>query len=607
VVALFAVLSIQLLRLQLIEGSDYRSQAATNTLRTQALVPVRGLIYDRNGLPLVKNIPAYSAAIVPADLPEDRQEAVLPQVGRILNVRVGEMKLVIEKGRESKDPFEPVILKSDLDEETALIVKEMTDYIPGLQLITEPRREYLNAEHFAHILGYTGPIDEEEYEELQDDGYGMNDRLGKAGVEAVYERYLRGRPGERQTENDADGRVVGLVGETPAIPGSSLVLSIDSELQTKVAEILQGAMDATGSSSAVAALMDPRNGDMLALVSLPEYNNNIFSTKPSAKDVEALLNDPRKPLLDHAISEMFPPGSIFKQITGLAGLQEGVITPHTTYVSDGVLRVQSQYDPNEYFTFPDWTPGIGPVDFYHAIAISSDIYFYYVAGGHFDTGIVGLGADRLANYDRAFGLGSPTGIDLFGESAGLVPDSQWKQQVVGEPWVLGDSYHFGIGQGYVAVTPLQMLVATSAVANRGYVLRPHVVKQILDERGEVQVTFDRDVKHELPIDKQYLEDLVTGMTTATTWSLGTAVPAAISGVNVAGKTGTAEHGASFCREGVTCSTHGWFAGFAPADDPEVAIIVFVQNGGGHADAAPVAHDILDYFFHRWPGRDEGSE
>ncbi len=597
IVALFAILSIQLFRLQVLEGSQFRTRAATNTIRVQVLNPERGLIYDRTGRPLVENVPNYAAAVVPADLPKSEQDRVFELLDRALNVRRSEIKLVVEQGRRSKDPFAPVVIKDQLDEETALVIKELTASIPGLQLLIQSIRHYSEPGLFSHIIGYMGPIEAAELEELSDRGYGYNDRLGKTGLELMYEDHLRGRPGRLRTENDASGRVVAFVDKVPPVDGNSLRLSIDSTLQAKVTEFLQDQVNSTGSSSGVALVMDVRTGEMLAMVSLPTYDNNVFAYHPPAKDVQALLDDPRKPLIDHSISEMFPPGSIFKQITAIAGLQDGKITPSTTYVSNAAIYVKNQYDETQIYTFKDWRPGIGAVDLYHAIAVSSDIYFYYVAGGHPDEGVVGVGEDTLAEYARMFGLGSETGIDLPGESAGLVPNSQWKRDTIRELWVLGDTYNFAIGQGYVATTPLQMLVATAAIANGGDVLRPHVVDEILDANGNAQVSYGRDVRNHVEADPRWFEVVRDGMVLATTDSVGTALPAAVQGVAVAGKTGTAEHGLPDAAN--QFRTHGWFAGFAPAYDPEIAVLVFVEHGGGHDDAAPVAGKILNYYFHEW--------
>lgn len=598
VILAFVILSLQLFRLQLIEGSEHRAAAVANTIRREPLNPERGLIYDRGGKQLVKNVPVYSASIVPADLPEEKEAEVLARLAPVLNTRVSEMRFLVDQGRESKDPFAPVVLKDNIDNETALVIRELQSYVPGLRLGVQSVRQYIDAQDFSHIIGYMGPIDSDEYALLDDKGYHFNDRLGKTGVELIYESMLRGRAGERRTENDAEGRVIRTVAEDRALSGSSLVLTIDSRLQSAVTEIAQKKMDDTGSDSIVVGIMDVKSGELLSLVSLPNYDNNAFSYKPSQRQIEALLHDPRKPLLDHSISEQFAPGSIFKQITGLAGLQEGVITPSTTYISDGTLYVPNEFDPTIQYPFPDWKPGIGAISFTEAIAISSDIYFYYVSGGHWPTNIIGLGVDRLAKYAREFGLGAPTGIDLPGEISGLVPDSGWKKETLGEDWLLGDTYHFGIGQGYLSVTPLQMLVATAAVANDGYVLKPRVVREAVDENGKVVARFGREVRNELPIDKKYLADLRDAMRYGVTWTYGTSVPAGLPNVEVAGKTGTAEFGTTECHT-TTCPTHGWFAGFAPYGDPEIAILCFVEKGGGHADAAPLAHDILDYYFNTY--------
>jgi penicillin-binding protein 2 len=273
-----------------------------------------------------------------------------------------------------------------------------------------------------------------------------------------------------------------------------------------------------------------------------------------------------------------------------------VATPSTTITSHGYISVPNQYDPSIRYVFRDWA-ALGTLDFYGGVAMSSDVYFYYLAGGYAEDGrevFHGLGADNLARYARAFGLGSTTGIDLPGESPGLVPDPAWKESTVGEPWVTGDTYNMGIGQGYVAVTPLQMALVTAAIANGGDVLVPRVVKDVVDTQGKVVVPFQRTVRRTLPVDPSYLSIFREAMRQAVSW--GTAKDASVAGVQVAGKTGTAEFGEPMA--GNKYETHGWFNGFAPAQDPQIAIAVFLEKGNGAINAAPTAARILDYYFHR---------
>jgi penicillin-binding protein 2 len=595
VLALFAVLTLQLVRMQILQGEAYSQRAETNRLRILPVVPSRGLIYDRFGTPLVENVPSFSAGVIPADLPREEQEQVLAELERLLQVSTPEMAKEIETRRNSDDPFSPLILKRDLSEETAFTLREMQSRLPGVEVLVEPVRHYLTGPLMAHILGYVGPVDRSEYPDLRSKGYQLDDRVGKSGVELTYESVLRGAVGRKQVEIDAFGREIRTLSSTLARPGLSLVLTIDLDLQQKVTEILQQAM-ANGSRNAGAVVLDIRTGEVLALVSLPAFDNNVFSNTLTEEELQALLDNPGRPLLNHTISEMYPPGSIFKQVTGVAALQEGVATPSTTITSRGYITVPNQYDPSIRYVFRDWA-ALGALNFYGGVAMSSDVYFYYLAGGYYEGGrevFHGLEVETLARYARAFGLGAPTGIDLPGESAGLVPDPAWKERTLHEPWVIGDTYNMGIGQGYVATTPLQMVLVTAAIANGGDVLAPRVIKDIVDAEGNVVAPFQRTVRRLLPVDPSHFSVFREAMRQAVSW--GTAKDASVSGIQVAGKTGTAEFGEPL--PGNKYETHAWFTGFAPFDDPQVAVVVFLEKGSGARNAAPAAARILNYYFHR---------
>ena len=587
----FAALTVQLARLQLIRGAEFEQRAALNQLRVEPAIPARGLIYDRNGVPVVENVPSFSAALVAADVPEDRTLEIAAGVEALLGVPAIETTLKVEQARRSNDPFSPVIVKDGLDRPTAFRVREELAHLPGVQVVVEPVRHYVEP-LLSTILGYTGRVDEEDYAELKDEGYLASDRLGKAGVEAAYERYLRGVPGTREVEKDATGREIRVMSERPAIPGNDLYLSLDLDLQKKATELLQAA---AGGSQAAAVVMDVHSGEVLALVSLPMYDNNIFSGKIDEVKLDQYLRDPKKPLVNHALAEQYPPGSIFKQITGLAALQEGVATTSTTITSNGFINVPNQYDDSIIYTFRDWA-ALGTLDFYGGVAMSSDVYFYHLAGGYHEYGhdFDGLGIDRLALYTRAFGLGRPTGIDIAGEAPGNVPDPAWKEETFGEVWTVGDTYNMGIGQGYVATTPLQMALVTATIANGGDVLVPRVVKDVVDTKGAVVTPFQRTVRGVLPVDPSYLDVFREAMRQAVSW--GTAKDASVSGVQVAGKTGTAEFGEP--GPGNKYESHAWFSGFAPFEDPQVAIVVFLEKGNGAKNAAPTGARILDYYFHR---------
>ncbi|MDO8613007.1 MAG: penicillin-binding protein 2, partial [Dehalococcoidia bacterium] len=592
VLLLFGILIIQLVRLQVIRGDEYAQRAEINALREVQIPSSRGLILDREGRPLVRNGARYSAAIVPGDLPERGEVGVYQQIERVTGVSVEEIEGKVAAGVKARGEFEPVIIKEDIDEEAALTLRELEPVTPGLRLLTEPTREYLAGPVLSHVLGYVGSLSAEEYQLLNDQGYLLKDYSGKTGVELTYESVLRGRPGKKLIEVDAFGRELKVISERRPLDGSNLVLTLDLDLQQMAKETLE--KYTSEGDNAAAVVMDIKSGDVLATVSLPDFDNNVFSGPLDEKAFAALVNAPGKPLVNHALAERYPPGSTFKTIVGSAALQEGIASTSTTITSRGYITVEDEFDPNHVFVFKDWA-ALGPLDFYGGIAMSSDVYFYYLSGGKADEGFRGLGEARVAQYARAFGLGEPTGIDLPGESAGLVPDAEWKVETFGDrdPWTIGDTYNFGIGQGFLSVTPLQLITAVSTIGNGGKVLTPHLLREVQDNHGNILERFERGVRRTVPVEPEYLAIVKEAMRQSVT--RGVAKKAAVPGIEIAGKTGTAEFGPR--RADGSHETHGWFVGFAPYDDPQVAIVVFFQRGGGGSDAAPAASQILDYYFH----------
>jgi penicillin-binding protein 2 len=596
IILMFGILVIQLINLQVIHGENYKQQSAINAIREVPTSAARGLIYDREGRPLVTNSARFAATIIPGDLPEDDEDSVYNLISEIIGVPPAEIALKVETSIENGGEFSPAIIKTDIDRDTALVLMELEPHAPGLRVEVDPARTYLTGDLLSHVMGYIGPISAEEYEQLADEGYGFQDYVGKSGVEAAYEDVLRGKSGKKLIEVDAAGRELRTISERPPIDGTNVVLSIDLDLQQQVTDILK--QYGSGSINASAAVMDIHTGELLADVSLPSYDNNIFSSAISDEQLNALLNDPGKPLVDHLIAEQYPPGSTFKTIVGLGALQEGVAVPGTTITSRGYITIENEFDPNVVYVYPDWAP-LGTLDFYGGVAMSSDVYFYYLAGGFPDDGFVGLGEDKVAEYARAFGLGAPTGIDIPGESEGLVPDSEWKEENIGDPWALGDTYNYGIGQGYVAATPIQMLNVAAAIANGGKLVTPRLVSHFQDSAGNPLNAVETEVRDDVPISEANLQIMRDAMRQSVT--TGVARNAAAASVAVAGKTGTAEFGER--RPDGTYDTHGWFIGFAPYDDPQVAVMVFVQNGSGGNDASPAAARIFDAYF---TGDDTGT-
>ena len=606
VILLFGILTLQLVRLQIFQQDAFEAKAAINRIRTTTQPAERGLIFDRNGNPLVENVPAFAITVTPADVPDGDERAISLALSSLVDTQAFEIEARILEGKRSIDPFLPIILDGDAESSLVFDVAAMRSELPGVAVTAVAKRQYMEGSLLAHTIGYIGPITRDEFDVLQADQYRLADKIGQTGVEAAYESLLRGIPGQRQFEVNASGRELRVLSEESPSPGQGVVLTLDLELQAAVQEILLESMG--GSLFATAVVLDVNTGEVLAMVSVPTYESNIFSGAIDEVDLEAILNDEGRPLVNHAIADQFPPGSIFKLVTGSAALAEEVISPEQRIFSPGVIEVQNEVDPRITYTFRDTTSG--SFNFVRGMAESSNVYFWYLSGGSpfrrevaeelltpeqleeqerdiasgvisGDQDFLGLGAERLATWSRAFGLDAPTGIDLIGEAAGFIPDPAWKEQTFGEGWGQGDSYNFGIGQGFVAVTPLQMAVVTAAVANGGTVLEPRVVREVLDASGNVVEPFRPQVARQLDIAPEHLAEVRRGMAMAVLG--GTAGNAYFSEMQIAGKTGTAEFGNERLFRDLF-PTHGWFLGFAPFDEPQVAIVVFNELGAGFLTA-----------------------
>lgn len=605
IVLLFVILLAQLWRLQVVESRTFQLRAEHNRLRVDTISPPRGVIYDRNGVQLVSNIPSFAVVLVPADLPPSRDErrSLFRELAQMLRMELWRIQEEVEAREAQRDLYTPLTIQTNVPRELAFAVAENSYRLPGVHVQIEATRGYPYGPLISHILGYVGRISAEEYATLQERGYELNDRVGKTGVEATFESMLRGVPGRETIETTAEGKKVRSLGIVPPRPGANLHLTIDLDLQKKMAEVMEKSMGPSRHAAAMA--LNPKSGEVLGMVSIPSYDNNLFSRPLSGDDLQRLLEDPRRPLLNHAIGGAFPPGSSFKVVTGAAALQEGVASAATQIVSAGQIAVASQYDPSTVYVFKDWA-ALGLLDFNRAIALSSDVYFYHLAGGY--QNFTGLGIERLAHYTRAFGLGQRSGIALPGETTGLVPDPQWKREQWKEIWLLGDTYHFGIGQGFMMATPLQMANVVASIANGGTLWKPQVVREVVSAEGQVVRPFAREAIRALPVHPGHLATIRRGMRDAV--ATGTATTAQVPGVQVAGKTGTAEFGQQDPRTGAYTTTHGWFISFAPYDDPEIALVVFHEQGQGALTAAPAAKEILRHYFTRprpdTPSRAQGS-
>ncbi len=619
IILAFVLLSAQIWRLQIAHGAEYRSRADLNRFRLLFTDSPRGVIYDRNQVLLVKNVPSFSVSLIPADIPQDQEEAISARLSDLLNIPVTSEKYdseaqdpfsgadsrerssppgireLLEAGRAS--PFVPIQIKTNVSREVAFILEEDHLNLPGVIVEVDPVRQYVQGAFTSHVIGYVGRIPQERADDYLDDpteDYAPNDRIGLNGVELTFERQLRGTKGSRYVEVDYLGREVRPIGDpTPPLPGNNLHLTLDLRLQKIADKVLKDALARILSESGVVIAMDPRNGEILAMVSIPSYDNNLFAHGISAKDYDALSEDPLHPLVNHAISGQYPPGSVFKITTASAALEDGVIDDETRFLCQGVMTIPDKYDPKRTWSFYCWLrQGHGKIGVVDAIAQSCDIFFYIAAGGLGD--YPGLGAERLAHYARAFGLGEPTGIKLSGESSGLVPDAEWKWDTYKELWLTGDTYNMAIGQGQVLATPLQMLSATAAVASGGVLYKPQIVRQITDAEGRPVKSFQAEEIRRIPISQEHLALVRQGMWGAVTH--GTAMEAYHPSLTVVGKTGTAEYFGPRDGKG-NLPTHAWYTSFAPVEEPEIALVVFVDGGGeGSQVAVPIGAEILRQYF-----------
>lgn len=610
---LFLALAARLFWLQILEGDLYRVKADDNRFRQLAISAPRGVMYDRNGLLLIRNRPSYAVSVIPADLPSD-PKPVIQRLSHLLEMSTEDIEHRLQpapKGERTTDDFSPVSIKNDVQVKLALTIEERSLELPGVHIEVKSRREYPDGQITSHLLGYVSRVSKEQYDKLKDDRthkYSANDDVGQTGLEATQESWLRGIPGQRQLVVNASGQEVAQLSQIDAEPGKNLRLTIDLALQREIISILDKHMKDYKSATAIA--MDPRNGQVLAMVTLPTYDNNLFSQGISQEQFDQLVKDDARPLVNHAISDVYPPGSVFKVIVASGALQDGVVTRYTQAFCPGYIIVPHWLDPNIGTKLPCWAPH-GTQDLISGLANSCDVYFYYLGGGPPRGEWEGLGVDRINKWARAFGLGQPTGIDLPAEASGNVPDDAWKRKTFKEPWYKGDTYNLSIGQGFVTVTPLQMLNVITVIANGGALYRPQLVLDVEDASGKVVRPFQPDVIRKVPVSPEYLGYVAQGMragmlvnthTPEGTSYVGTSYTAEIPEVPMAGKTGTAEYGEP--DEKGKMKTHGWFAAFAPYGNPEIAVLVFVQNGGA-TDASERVEDIMRYYF-RLPQQPEDT-
>jgi len=686
VLALFVYYAFRLFDLQVVQGSTYVNQSEENRTTRISDPTQRGIIYDRNGIVLARNVASYNVTVTPAFLPEvlpityeepvaGSVQEIYRRLSELLDMPVtagavmedGEMVLPEEKVKVFKPsetdlgikeivyiqdttaPYDPVRIKCGVDESVAMRVRELAADMPGVNIEVQPVRDYPTGELTAEIIGFLGPIPAnqpdinlmlENY--YREKGFVPNrDKVGYAGIENSLQDILGGTNGERYVEVDVAGKELrNLIEPVDPVPGNNVRLTIDLRLQQAAREALVYEIDYWNrylnriqSTSGVVIAMNPRTGEVLAMVSYPSYENNRFASLIPAYYYNQLSVDPAKPLLNKAVSGEYPPGSVFKMPTAIGALNERVVAPDYTIYDPGTIFIEEKPLPNSPSTnsreYVCWDrAGHGEVDWLKGVMLSCDVYFYKIGGGYKDeVPNGGLGPWRLGEYSRALGYGAVTGIELPGEQPGLIPDPDWKRINQGESWTIGDTYIASMGQGLILSTPLQVLVSAAILANDGKYMQPTLIREILDSEGNVVRPFEPKLKWDITVDpviQIYDENSIAtgeykivepwvvqmakdGMRLVVTE--GTAVRPMqeelnleARGILTAGKTGTAEYCDNVAQAANRCTfgnwpAHSWYFGYAPYDNPEIAVVAFVYNGGeGASVAAPIVGKVIEAYY-----------
>jgi len=561
----FVCLLGQLWYLQVLEGAKLRDMSDKNRTRIRPVAAPRGILYDRNGLALVDNRPAFTLSFIPRDM--DDRNSVLARVAVLLKIPLAELQEAL--GRVPADSLRPVRVRRGLSLEDVARIEEWKIELPGVVVEVEPQRVYPTNRFAAHLLGYVREVSEEQTRQGR---YRRGDMVGQTGLERLLDEYLRGRDGGERIEVDALGRPVQVIQREEARPGGQVITTIDRRVQ----EAAEQAM--TGRAGAI-VVMDPRTGDVLALTSSPAYDLERFTGNLDREAWAAVMRDPSHPLLNRALQSQYAPGSVFKLVVAAAGLQERTLTPMDRIYCNGEFALGK-------WTFGDWLKGgHGHVDLRSAIVHSCNIFFYQAG--------LKVGPEAVARYARAFGLGATSGVDLSGERPGLVPSPEWKRARLGRPWTAGETVNISIGQGQLLVTPMQIARMMSAFANGGVLWKPRLVQRV--ERADGSLAYSEPTKMTGQVDLSppvwaFLRQAMAGVVSG-----GTGVAARIPGVDIAGKTGTAQSIAhSDASKG---QDHAWFASFAPVDDPQVVVVVLVERGGkGGQVAAPIARQVYQAIF-----------
>ena len=565
VLAAFCVVAGQLWYLQVLEGGHFLDASDKNRIRIRPVAAPRGILFDRHGAPLVDNRPAFTLSLMPRELPReaDERDAVLGRVAALLRIPFAELTEAVS--RVSADSFLPVRVRRGLSIEDMAKVEEWKLELPGVIVEVEPQRTYPSSRFAAHLLGYVREANEEH---LRQGRHRRGDMVGQSGLERLLDEYLRGRDGGERIEVDVLGRPVRIIQQTEPRPGAEVVTTVDRRIQ----EAAEASME--GRAGAV-VVMDPRNGDVLAMVSTPAFAIDRFTGTIDRAAWVRLVQDPDHPLLNRTLQSQYAPGSIFKIIVTAAGLQERTLTPFDRTYCSGQFQLGTG-------TFKDWKEeGHGLVDLKEAMVQSCNVFFY-------EAGLK-VGGGMMTRYARAFGFGEATGIDLGSERVGLIPRPRLRRGR--QIWAPGDVVNMSIGQGQLLVTPLQVAAFMSAVANGGVRWKPRLIQRVERPGAGLLWSDSGKVAGHVELSPLVWAFLRKSLTTAVRDGTGASV--AIPGLEIAGKTGTAQT----TTRSRTDQDHAWFAGFAPAHDPEVVVVVLVERGGpGGQVAAPVARKIFNAIF-----------
>lgn len=576
VIVVFTALIFRLWFLQVIQGPTYRMQSENNRIHLQKIPPFRGLIFDRHGALLVDNRPSYNFYIIPEDILDC--DELVESLKLLIGIDPELVKDRLKKAPRSY-PFKPILIKKNISRNELAIIETNLFNLPGIIIRVEPQRNYIYGQLASHLIGYLGEISESQLNSGRYLDSEPGDLIGKSGVERTWQKYLNGSRGGRQVEVDAAGRTLRVISSKSPIPGQNIALTIDKDLQGLAEKMLQDRKGAV-------VVMDPNNGEILTFASNPAFDPNLFIGGMGKTDWEKLVSGKSFPLQNRVISGQYPPGSVFKIIVAVAGLEEGIIDPEEEISCIGTYTLGNH-------SYRCWQKkGHGNVNLHRALVESCDVYFYKMGKR--------IGVDTIAYYARMFGLGKKTGFDLDYEEEGLVPTSQWKLNTRGVQWQPGETISMSIGQSFLLVTPIQMVRLISAMFNGGVLYQPKVIKWVRNEGEEIH-TFSPTQMGRIDVKPENLEIIKNALVGVVNESHGTGSRARLRGIQVAGKTGTAQvvtlDMLKDFEEGeeipIHYRDHAWFLAVAPADKPALAFAILIENGGhGGSAAAPIAKELI---------------